>query len=484
MNSVDLHLFNVGHGLSALVRIHESASPRNVLIDGGPKNARVVERLQRICPGEPLDLVILSHIHSDHCTGLIDVVREWPAPIRRLWIPYPTRDLQSMATALNGGPDISPTLRERRPARNREVPDLISIAEERVRTRYPDWREHSSSGMGRDECHDERHHHVYRELCRALSRLGPPEDDEAYLLLEECLSRAVHEDPVDCMRLAHCLRHSFRAHRNIAPAFLLAATACFAAADQAPNAQRIIREMESFITRADQPILSFAFQKAMSTYRRLNELLTHARARQTPVPIVHMTTPLQTPSGDAAVQVLAPTYDLIAEVEATCRQTGWPFAEELLYKAVMAAANVIGGVVRIQLPGTSILFPGDSDLQDIDDRQLACDVVICPHHGGHASDVPRRLLGAMRPTGNARDEQRVLLISKAADDRPTEEWVRHIRAARTWLDVYCTSGSTRDDCRGCTQGQDDEIHMRLENGLWIPRQPAAECRLVEGEEHA
>ena len=107
----DLYLFNVGHGSSCFLEIEQmSKDPYRILVDGGTKSADVVGKLDQIIGlTTPIDLVVLTHIHKDHCNGLIEFMRHWEGDIRQLWIPYPTRFFSQLADALVGeGKDLSP----------------------------------------------------------------------------------------------------------------------------------------------------------------------------------------------------------------------------------------------------------------------------------------------------------------------------------------------------------------------------------------
>lgn len=72
----NLHLYflNVGQGDSIYVRILN----KDLLIDGGPDKASLSE-LGDIMPfwDKKIDYVILTHPHSDHITGLIDIINRY-----------------------------------------------------------------------------------------------------------------------------------------------------------------------------------------------------------------------------------------------------------------------------------------------------------------------------------------------------------------------------------------------------------------------
>jgi len=66
--------FDVGQGDSALVQVGD----KNILIDGGPDNV-VLKRLGENLSffNKKIDLVILSHYHDDHVSGLIEVIKRY-----------------------------------------------------------------------------------------------------------------------------------------------------------------------------------------------------------------------------------------------------------------------------------------------------------------------------------------------------------------------------------------------------------------------
>ncbi|MDD2806901.1 MAG: MBL fold metallo-hydrolase [Patescibacteria group bacterium] len=68
-----IYFLNVGQGDSILIRTKTGI---NVLIDGGPGN-QVVNKLGKYLPfyDNSIDLMILTHPHADHLTGLIGVLR-------------------------------------------------------------------------------------------------------------------------------------------------------------------------------------------------------------------------------------------------------------------------------------------------------------------------------------------------------------------------------------------------------------------------
>jgi competence protein ComEC len=75
-------LFDVGQGDAMLL---ETPGKQQILIDGGP-DATITRELSRVMPlgDRELDLVILTHNHSDHLSGIIEVLRRYR--IKELWI--------------------------------------------------------------------------------------------------------------------------------------------------------------------------------------------------------------------------------------------------------------------------------------------------------------------------------------------------------------------------------------------------------------
>lgn len=67
-----IYFFDVGQGDAIFI---QAPNGSQVLVDGGP-DAAVIERLQEVMPlsDRSLDAVVVSHPHSDHLAGLIDVL--------------------------------------------------------------------------------------------------------------------------------------------------------------------------------------------------------------------------------------------------------------------------------------------------------------------------------------------------------------------------------------------------------------------------
>jgi competence protein ComEC len=73
--NLKVYFLDVGQGDSILIR---APSGQNILIDGGPNNL-VLEHLNNILPfwDRTIDLMILTHPHADHVTGLVEVSRRY-----------------------------------------------------------------------------------------------------------------------------------------------------------------------------------------------------------------------------------------------------------------------------------------------------------------------------------------------------------------------------------------------------------------------
>ncbi len=71
-NKLQVNFFDVGQGDSILI---EAPAGQNILIDGGPDD-KVLFQLGRSLPfwDRTIDLMILTHPHSDHISGLIEVL--------------------------------------------------------------------------------------------------------------------------------------------------------------------------------------------------------------------------------------------------------------------------------------------------------------------------------------------------------------------------------------------------------------------------
>jgi len=74
-STLRFHVFDIGQGDALFI---ETPDRYQILIDGGP-DGRVVHKLGSVMPfwDRKIDLVILTHPHADHLSGLIDVLRRY-----------------------------------------------------------------------------------------------------------------------------------------------------------------------------------------------------------------------------------------------------------------------------------------------------------------------------------------------------------------------------------------------------------------------
>ncbi|RLC37673.1 hypothetical protein DRH29_01080 [candidate division Kazan bacterium] len=102
-----IYFLNVGQGDSILIK---TADGQHILIDGGPDN-EVVKLIDSILPpwGRQLDLVILTHPHADHATGLIEVARRYQInEFAFNGLPYPTETYNTLLNLIEArGIDIN-----------------------------------------------------------------------------------------------------------------------------------------------------------------------------------------------------------------------------------------------------------------------------------------------------------------------------------------------------------------------------------------
>lgn len=73
--NLEFYVFNVGQGDAIFIRTPDKY---NILIDGGPDNT-VVYKLGKYLPfyDHQIDLMILTHPHSDHVVGLVEVLKRY-----------------------------------------------------------------------------------------------------------------------------------------------------------------------------------------------------------------------------------------------------------------------------------------------------------------------------------------------------------------------------------------------------------------------
>ncbi len=92
-----IYFLDVGQGDSIFIK---TANNQKILIDGGP-SAGVVDLLDSLMPvwDRDLDLVILTHPHADHSTGLLEVIKRYP--IREFLFNGVAYDSETYVTLLN-----------------------------------------------------------------------------------------------------------------------------------------------------------------------------------------------------------------------------------------------------------------------------------------------------------------------------------------------------------------------------------------------
>lgn len=78
-------VFDIGQGDSILVEV----SGFTMLVDGGPEPARLAARLDRYGV-ESIDLVVASHVHADHVSGLVTVLER--IPVGAIWAAFEPHD--------------------------------------------------------------------------------------------------------------------------------------------------------------------------------------------------------------------------------------------------------------------------------------------------------------------------------------------------------------------------------------------------------
>jgi competence protein ComEC len=74
-NEIDVNFYNVGQGDAIHIRNNKN---QDILIDGGP-DSKIIEKLDQYMPfyDDKIELVILTHPHADHLTGLIHVLEKY-----------------------------------------------------------------------------------------------------------------------------------------------------------------------------------------------------------------------------------------------------------------------------------------------------------------------------------------------------------------------------------------------------------------------
>ena len=97
-----LHVYflDVGQGDGIFIDFNGN----QVLIDGGPGN-KIIQELGRVMPfhDRSIDLIILTHPHADHVTGLIEVLKRYKVDkIIENYVPYSTAEYAEWNKAKSG----------------------------------------------------------------------------------------------------------------------------------------------------------------------------------------------------------------------------------------------------------------------------------------------------------------------------------------------------------------------------------------------
>jgi len=99
-NDLKIYFLNVGQGDSEYIKM---PSGEDILIDGGPDNSVLSELGKVMASGDrKIDLVILTHPHADHLTGLIDVINRFE--IGQVWetgVEYSSSSYDAWKNLLN-----------------------------------------------------------------------------------------------------------------------------------------------------------------------------------------------------------------------------------------------------------------------------------------------------------------------------------------------------------------------------------------------
>lgn len=74
VSGLEVHFFDVGQGDAILIKTPD----RNILVDGGP-DKKIMKRLGEALPfwDRTIDLMVLTHPHDDHVTGLDEVLKRF-----------------------------------------------------------------------------------------------------------------------------------------------------------------------------------------------------------------------------------------------------------------------------------------------------------------------------------------------------------------------------------------------------------------------
>lgn len=87
-----LEIIDVGQGSGALLQVFDGGKTFNAIIDAGERTAQkaVINQLNARNV-EKLDLVIITHPHTDHFGGILQVLKDYE--IKELWLPFVSQEL-------------------------------------------------------------------------------------------------------------------------------------------------------------------------------------------------------------------------------------------------------------------------------------------------------------------------------------------------------------------------------------------------------
>jgi hypothetical protein len=493
-----LHVFNVGHGSAALLQVRRSGTSWwNMLVDGGP-DKNLSKRLKTVLrPDDTLNVVVLTHIHTDHSAGLAELFRNWRGDIEQFWYPYPVRVLANIAAGIppeepsnkeddrdhlgNDGGALQRALQEAEARLKPLADEHTRSADDESEAEFDDIDDAGSHRQralrALEEVWDEvwhgwmdpnrlvRHERILRHAVRLAdswreNATSESEKEEAaeyrsflsdakYYFLEWC----AHPDLYDARRWSWGRYfHSYSPYLHRWPF--------------SGDARSAMQAAHSL--RGD-----FAFQTAMASYRTLNKIIRNAQRRDTAVALVQAVQSIALDSKEYGVTATAisPTYALVREMERRLKtQRGDGFAGRLLEASKLEAANVAGLSVQVRIRDqeTSMLIPGDSDLQGAGTEIFSSGLVLCPHHAGHAGSFLPRYEEGLR---NHQGPPRLMLVSKGdRGDRPSSDWRRLFRTYQDQLKVFCTNCSKEaTECRNCDPSawtNDGRITAELRPAGW------------------
>ena len=97
-SELKVHFFDIGQGDAIFI---VSPNGNQILVDGGPSN-KILSKLSEVMPfwDRSIDLVVLSHPHADHVSGLIDVLDRYDvAMILESGVAYDTGEYKEWRKA-------------------------------------------------------------------------------------------------------------------------------------------------------------------------------------------------------------------------------------------------------------------------------------------------------------------------------------------------------------------------------------------------